>query len=193
MRTFAATAGRPGANFIGTLVTGRKRGMDWIARSVTHMRDAGAELIVASLHWGPNMRTAPPSWFRKFGHDIIDRGVDVIHGHSAHVFQGVERYRNGLILYDGGDLIDDYWKFPFCETFWTYIFLLDINPDGTTRLRLVPAENHFESHRSPARLATGRLARRMNARMIAMCRALDTDVDETPDGLSITGPTIVRQ
>jgi poly-gamma-glutamate synthesis protein (capsule biosynthesis protein) len=192
MRTFAATAERGGANFVGTLISGRKRGLGWIEQSAASLRDGGADLLVLSLHWGPNMRGAPPSWFRRFAHDAIDRGVDVIHGHSAHVFQGVERYRQGLILYDTGDFIDDYWKFPLRQTFWTFIFLLDVGADGRTRLRLIPAENHFESHRSPARLATGDAFRAINAKMKRLCAALGTAAVDTPEGLEIAGPVMRR-
>lgn len=30
----------------------------------------------------------------------MDRGVDIFHGHSAHLFQGVEQYKQELILDD---------------------------------------------------------------------------------------------
>jgi poly-gamma-glutamate capsule biosynthesis protein CapA/YwtB (metallophosphatase superfamily) len=189
MRTFAAKSDRGGANFIGTLISGRARGLDWIARSGEELRQSGAKLIVFSFHWGPNMRGTPPSWFRRFAYEAIDHGVDIIHGHSAHVFQGIERYKNGLILYDTGDFIDDYWKIPLRETFWTFVFLLEVNRDGTSRLRLLPAENHYQSHRSPARLATGETAQRINARMKRLCAALGTTVTETAEGLEIAGPT----
>jgi poly-gamma-glutamate synthesis protein (capsule biosynthesis protein) len=53
------------------------------------------------------MVTDPPERFRAFARWLIDRGFDVVHGHSAHVFQGVEAYDGGLILYDTGDFVDD--------------------------------------------------------------------------------------
>lgn len=187
MRTFAAKADRPGANFIGTLVSGRAHGMEWIARSAETLRKGGADLVVLSLHWGPNMRAAPPSWFRRFGHDAIDRGVDIIHGHSAHVFQGVERYRDGLILYDTGDFIDDFWKFPLRKTFWSFAFLLAVDAGKSWRLRLVPVEVHFGSHRSPPRLATGETRRAIEARMKRLCAPLGTDTVEAKEGLAVSG------
>ena len=39
---------------------------------------------------------------------LVDQGVDVVHGHSAHVLQGVEVYRGRPIIYDAGDFVDDY-------------------------------------------------------------------------------------
>ena len=50
----------------------------------------------------------PREIFRRFARAVIDQGVDIYYGHSAHVFQGVEVYRGKPILYDTGDFIDDY-------------------------------------------------------------------------------------
>lgn len=190
MRTFAAGPERPGANFVGTIFTGRAHGLEWIEASVRALRKGGADIVVLSLHWGPNMRTAPPGWFRRFAHGAIDRGVDVIHGHSAHVFQGVERYRDGIVLYDTGDFIDDYWKFPLRETFWSFIFLIEIGTDRRTRLRLLPVENHFDTHRSPPRLATAAAFHAITARMKMLCGAFETPVTQTSEGLEIEGPVL---
>jgi poly-gamma-glutamate synthesis protein (capsule biosynthesis protein) len=66
------------------------------------------DLVVASLHWGPNTREYPPTTFREFARWLVDSGVDVVHGHSAHVFQGVEVYDGRPVLYDTGDFVDDY-------------------------------------------------------------------------------------
>lgn len=66
------------------------------------------DLLIVSLHWGPNMRLRPSERFVSFAHKLVDCGVDIIHGHSAHVAQGIEWYNNGIVLYDTGDFIDDY-------------------------------------------------------------------------------------
>ena len=72
-----------------------------------------ADLVILSLHWGPNMRQRPTREFVEFAYGALDSGIDVIHGHSAHIFQGVE-VRNGKpIIYDAGDFIDDYAVDPF--------------------------------------------------------------------------------
>ena len=73
------------------------------------------DLLILSIHWGPNMIEKPPSLFQSFAHALIDLGVDVIHGHSAHIFQGVEIYQGKLIFYDTGDFVDDYQVDPFLE------------------------------------------------------------------------------
>ena len=66
------------------------------------------DLVVASLHWGPNWEVRPSPTQRRFARWLVDRGVDVVHGHSAHVVQGIEVYRGRPILYDLGDYVDDY-------------------------------------------------------------------------------------
>jgi len=73
-------------------------------RAETHDPD----LVVASLHWGPNWETEPRAVHERFGRWLVDQGVDVVHGHSAHVLQGVEVYRGRPIIYDAGDFVDDY-------------------------------------------------------------------------------------
>jgi poly-gamma-glutamate synthesis protein (capsule biosynthesis protein) len=150
-------------------------------RSVRELRRVGATLVVLSLHWGPNMRLSPSRRFRRFAHAAIDCGVDIIHGHSAHVFQAVERHRNGLILYDTGNFIDDYWKFPFRRTLWSFMFFVDIEDGRPTRLRLVPVHIHA----SPIGLATGETSQAIKRRMISLCAPFGTPIVDSPDGLDV--------
>ena len=77
---------------------------DVLDRAAKHDPD----LVVASLHWGPNWETEPRRVHERFGRWLVERGVDVVHGHSAHVLQGVEVYRGSPIIYDAGDFVDDY-------------------------------------------------------------------------------------
>ncbi|MCX7356401.1 MAG: CapA family protein [Alphaproteobacteria bacterium] len=105
MKPFAAGPGKPGTNF--TEIVADRNNLAWIERSVREMRQAHVDLIMLSLHWGPNLRQSPNADFRWFAHAAIERGVDVIHGHSAHVVQAVERYKTGLIMYGTGNALDD--------------------------------------------------------------------------------------
>jgi poly-gamma-glutamate synthesis protein (capsule biosynthesis protein) len=179
MPTFAAGLDRPGTNFVE--IADKPTNLEWIDRSVNESRQAGADLVVLSLHWGPNMRVAPSQRFRRFAHAVIERGVDVIHGHSAHVVQAVERYKRGIILYDVGNFIDDYWKFPFRKTTWTFVFLLDIEANRPARLRLVPVEIHS----APLGLATGAPYKAIRKRMTSLCATVGTPVIDTPQALEV--------
>jgi hypothetical protein len=64
--------------------------------------------ILRRITCGYNMQEEPSDTFTNFAQDMVDHGVDVIHGHSAHIFQGIEIYKEKLILYDTGDFVDDY-------------------------------------------------------------------------------------
>ncbi|XVH30379.1 CapA family protein [Haloferacaceae archaeon DSL9] len=99
------------------------------------------DLVVASLHWGPNMRTAPPERFREFARWLAARGVDIVHGHSAHVFQGVEVVDGTLVCYDAGDFVDDYVVDTGLRNDRSFLFEVAVSSDGTLRsLRLHPTE-----------------------------------------------------
>ena len=64
---------------------------------------------MASIHWGGNWDYKVPRQQREFAHKLIDEaGVDVIHGHSSHHVKGIEVYREKLIMYGCGDLLNDY-------------------------------------------------------------------------------------
>ncbi len=103
--------------------------------------DGDPDILVASLHWGPNMVERPPDEFREFAHWLVDRGVDVIHGHSAHIFQGIETYAGSLIMYDTGDFIDDYAVDDELRNDRGFLYELDVSDGGELEsLRLFPTE-----------------------------------------------------
>lgn len=67
------------------------------------------DVIVASIHWGPNWGYEIPDAQRRFAHGLIDRaGVSIVHGHSSHHAKAVEIYRDRLIIYGCGDFLNDY-------------------------------------------------------------------------------------
>lgn len=180
MREFAAGPNKAGVNF--TAFTPDTAGLNWLRQAVAELRQAGAALVVLSLHWGPNMRRSPNRRFRAFAHTAIDSGVDVVHGHSAHVVQAIERHGNGIILYDTGNFIDDYWKFPLRRTIWSFIFLLQVTAGRLTKLQLVPVLLHA----SPLGLAKGATSHAIKGHMMSLCAKFGTPLIDTPDGLEIS-------
>jgi poly-gamma-glutamate capsule biosynthesis protein CapA/YwtB (metallophosphatase superfamily) len=67
------------------------------------------DIVVASIHWGPNWGYEIPDAQRRFAHGLIDHaGVSIVHGHSSHHAKAIEIYRNRLIIYGCGDFINDY-------------------------------------------------------------------------------------
>ncbi|KAI9669676.1 MAG: hypothetical protein M1831_007372 [Alyxoria varia] len=66
-------------------------------------------LKVFSVHWGPNYSWEPANEIHSLAHWLVDEcGVDIIHGHSSHHVQGVEKYKDSVIIYGCGDFVDDY-------------------------------------------------------------------------------------
>jgi poly-gamma-glutamate capsule biosynthesis protein CapA/YwtB (metallophosphatase superfamily) len=104
-RDWAAQESAPGVNFLPDLSD--KSAME-IARHVAQIRRPG-DIVIASLHWGPNWGYHIPSEQRGFAHKLIDdAGVSAVFGHSSHHPKGIEVYRHRLILYGCGDFLNDY-------------------------------------------------------------------------------------
>lgn len=61
------------------------------------------DLICVSLHWGYEYFLYPSNEQVSIAHALIDAGAHYVIGHHPHVIQGVEKYRNSLILYSLGN------------------------------------------------------------------------------------------
>jgi poly-gamma-glutamate capsule biosynthesis protein CapA/YwtB (metallophosphatase superfamily) len=126
------------------------------------------DLVIFSYHWGPNMRQSPSVEFVRFARELIDNGVDIFHGHSAHNFQGMEEYHNGLILYDTGDFVDDYAVDPLLRNDHSFLFLVEAGKEGYKRVSLIPVviRNFCVSK------AKGKQAQQIQARMDELSRLI---------------------
>lgn len=99
---------------------------------------ASVDILIVSVHWGPNWGYRPKTNHIPFAHSLIDSGADIIFGHSCHVFQGVEFYKNCPIIYSAGDFIDDYAVDPEERNDQSFIFLVEIKNKKITGLKLYP-------------------------------------------------------
>jgi len=68
------------------------------------------KFIVFSIHWGPNYSHSVSEKMKNTGRRLIDAGVGVVFGHSAHHVTSppIELYENGAIIYGLGDFVNDY-------------------------------------------------------------------------------------
>jgi len=155
--------------------------LNMVRHLIADARRDGADIVVVSYHWGPNLRTSPPRHFRDFARRAIELGADVIHGHSAHLFQGVELHRGGLILYDTGNILDDYWIFPGIRTDNSFIFNVEFEGGRFKRLETVPVVQD----RTSVRLAEGADFKTIQTQMIRRCRPFGTVATRCADGLEI--------
>ena len=98
-------AGVPTFHFIDYTQKTRERLQELITAPISKP----AALKIFSVHWGPNYSWQPAQEIKDLAHFLIDScGVDIIHGHSSHHVQGVEKYNGKPIIYGCGDFVDDY-------------------------------------------------------------------------------------
>lgn len=110
------------------------------------------DMLIVSAHWGPNWGLRPPAEQVPFGHAIIDAGADVIFGHSAHVFRGIEIYKGKPILYSTGDFIDDYAVNPLQPNDESFVFIVNFRDGAMTSLELYPTRiQAFSARRAKGR------------------------------------------
>ncbi|MDY6764332.1 MAG: CapA family protein [Halobacteria archaeon] len=147
-----------------------------VDQTLSEIHERNPDLVVASLHWGPNMREAPSDEFQDFAHWLVEKGVDLIHGHSAHIFQGVEVYDGSLVLYDTGDFVDDYKVDEELRNDRSFLFKIKVNGGEINELRLLPTEIYdFAVHE-----ADGHAAEWSRSRMRRLSEAFGTQF--TQDG-----------
>ena len=131
--SWEATETSPGTRYIPI----DESGLESAKQDIQKLRPI-VDVLVVTIHWGPNMRKRPPQHFRDFAHGLADAGADVFQGHSAHIFQGVEIYNNKLIMYDNGDFVDDYYVDPILRNDRSFLFLVEVNKHGYQSLRFIP-------------------------------------------------------
>ncbi|MDT3434737.1 CapA family protein [Haloarcula sp. 1CSR25-25] len=114
-----------------------------VGSALAAARDADPDLLVVTAHWGPNWVTEPGETQQAFARWLVDSGADVVHGHSAHVLQGVEVYRGRPILYDTGNFVDDYAVKDGYRNDRSFLFELRIEDGRLAALELTPVENAY--------------------------------------------------
>ncbi len=178
-KEYAATENSAGTNVIP--ITVEEPYFSRVEQSIDVVRSAGADLVVFSIHWGPNMRHVPPLVFKEFARAVMDAGADIFHGHSAHVFQGIEIYKGKPILYDTGDLIDDYYVDEVHKNDQQFFFLVTATASGVERVELVPVLISL----AQVNIARGAVSDQIYDRMQELSAAMGTEVRREGDRLVI--------
>jgi poly-gamma-glutamate synthesis protein (capsule biosynthesis protein) len=102
---------------------------------------------------------------------LIDAGADVVFGHSAHVFRGIEIYRDKPILYSTGDFIDDYAVDEIERNDESFIFVVTTSGRDVREISLYPTQIcSFRAQRAEPRAAP-----LIASKMQTLCRELHTD------------------
>jgi poly-gamma-glutamate capsule biosynthesis protein CapA/YwtB (metallophosphatase superfamily) len=188
-RDFAALPERPGVAFMDL-----RRGVpDWLLRTLAKFgagedaedRAAGGagssipDAVLLTPHWGPNMTVEPPPYVREAAGRLREH-VTLIAGHSAHVFHGLEQN----VLYDMGDLIDDYARDAVLRNDLGMLFLVTLDGRGPLRLEAIPLKLEY----CHTRLAQGEDAEWIKLRFRTACRLLGTEAVEEGDRLVVSWP-----
>jgi poly-gamma-glutamate capsule biosynthesis protein CapA/YwtB (metallophosphatase superfamily) len=174
---FAAAPGKPGTNYLP--VSLEPEVLRRVKEAIEAAREAGAETVVFSNHWGPNMVERPREVFRRFARAVVDLGADVYYGHSAHVFQGVEIYRGKPILYDTGDFIDDYAVDPHLRNDRSFLFRVSVEGGDLRRLELFPVSLPY----ARVELAKGDEREAILDRMVSLSAEMGTAFERRDDRL----------
>ena len=143
---WAATDTRPGVNLLRDL-SGET--VHRIRDQVRRVKKQG-DIVLASIHWGPNWGYDISDEEARFSHGLIDEaGVDIIHGHSSHHVKAIEVYRGKLILYGCGDFLNDYEGIGGYEAFrgdlgLMYFAAVDPETGNLVSLDMTPTQiRHF--------------------------------------------------
>ena len=104
-QSWAARTDAPGVNFLPALSDAT---LAALIRQVSRVKRPN-DIVIVSIHWGPNWGYEIAESQRWFAHALIDRAnVSIVHGHSSHHAKASEVYHNRLILYGCGDFLNDY-------------------------------------------------------------------------------------
>ena len=165
---YAAGPGRPGVAF-AELDSGLPA---WIREAARP--DAGADAVVVTPHWGPNMVVEPIRRVRLLADELLAVGPTLVAGHSAHVFQGVAP----RVLFDLGDFIDDYAVDRQLRNDLGLLWFVELDPDEPHRVRALPLALDYCFTRVASPQETEWIVRRLGA----LCAPLGTEVGFS-DGL----------
>lgn len=173
----------------------KKKALKKLKKDLKKVRKA--DLVFLSIHWGKNYKEEPTDKQVEFAHAAIDAGVDAILGHSSHIFQGVEVYKNKPVIYDMGDVFlrrKDGWDSR------SFFFNINIKNTKFQSLELFP----IFINDAQIRLADGKIAKEIISRFIKMSKRFNTrtkrysnriviEMNQKPNIKSFKKPVIIQK
>lgn len=102
-----------------------------IKAGIAAVREAGADFVIAALHWGDEGSYRVNATQIAQGHAAVDAGADFVYGSHPHTLQPVEEYNGVYIYYSMGN-----WTFggntnPRDKDTLILRMTLRVDPDGT--------------------------------------------------------------
>jgi len=117
-----------------------------MAEDFARLREAGAEVVVVSLHWGLEYVDGPTNMQMQIGRALVEAGADIIMGHHSHTPQPLEWHERedgsrGLIIYSLSNFLADQTRLNPPDPRTQYGMVVQVRvvryPDGTIDLREV--------------------------------------------------------
>ncbi|MHC1696318.1 MAG: CapA family protein [Eubacteriales bacterium] len=95
-----------------TFISWRRDDLPRMIEDIQKCREAGAEIVLFSLHWGAEYVDEPTENQKYIAHELAKNGADIIMGNHAHCVQPIEwvdstRGGNSLIVYSLGNFMVD--------------------------------------------------------------------------------------
>jgi poly-gamma-glutamate synthesis protein (capsule biosynthesis protein) len=171
---FAAGPDRPGVAYADLWTQDPPA---WLTDTLRTLAD-DTDLILVSVHWGPNMTARPVPHVRGAAAALTAAGADLVIGHSAHVFHGFTHH----VLFDLGDFIDDYAVHPALRNDLGLLWLVTLDQHGPRRTEAIPLALDY----CHTRLANRDEYAWIADRLIRACADLDTSVTDEGDRLAAT-------
>ena len=165
---YAAGPDRPGIAFADL----RAGVPDWVRAAAA--AGAGADGVLVTPHWGPNMLAEPLEHVRRAADALLAAGATLVAGHSAHIFQGVAP----RVLFDLGDFLDDYAVDRELRNDLGLLWLVQLGQDGPGAITAVPLALDY----CFTRVASAQEAAWIAQRLRELCAPFGTAV-EMRDGL----------
>lgn len=103
-------------------------------QSIADLRAEGAQIVIASFHWGTEGKYTPDDSQKTIAYDAIDAGADIVFGHHPHVLQPIEQYKDGVIYYSLGNFSFGGNRNPRDKDTAIIQQTVIVEPDGTVRL-----------------------------------------------------------
>ena len=86
---------------------------DSMIENIEALKKDGAQIIIASFHWGTEKSYEPDEVQIELAHAAIDNGADLVLGHHPHVLEGIEEYKGKNIVYSLGNFCFGGNTYPF--------------------------------------------------------------------------------
>ena len=136
-----------------------------------------ADVVVFTVHWGPNYRKKPTDKEREIAHGLLDMGYDVVIGHSAHQFLAVEVYKGKAIIHDAGNFAVDFKPVNRGWNDRNLMFVLYFKGNQLEKVEAIPIYRKA----SQTNFAKGEIAKSICERFVGMTEALGTNAVATDD------------